>query len=511
MMTGRVRAGRLMISAAGSGSGKSVITMGLLQALKDRGVRVQSYKCGPDYIDPAFHARVLGAACRNLDTYLMGDPEVLDEVSDAERSGLLAVAEGAMGLYDGLGGSLEHSAYSIAVLCGMPVMAVVDAGGSVSVESQLRRLLDADEQSMISAVLVNRCSSGEYQLIKSMLVREISGRRKADGGEEYRISLCGYLPVMEEAVFPSRHLGLVGAAEAENFALRVKKIAAEMEKNGCIDAVLAAIMDAPSINSAGVSAGLQAPMQTAVGGHACAGPAPHVLPMHAGHNEGMVQCSIAVARDEAFLFTYQRALENLQRAGAVLQFFSPVHDSNLPEGADGLYLPGGYPELYASMLEENVQMRKAVKKAVIEGMPTVAECGGFMYLGEVLYDSDGKPCRMAGALPGRAKRQRSLVRFGYLELEQAAGSSLLFKEGCTAHAHEFHYWDSTHNGDDLAARKRSKNMAWRCGHTGESLYAAFPHLYMNAEMAGRFVSSCRKYRDRKRQGAAASAEAFRRI
>ncbi len=515
-MTDRVRAGRFMISAAGSGSGKSVITMGILQALKDRGVRLQSFKCGPDYIDPAFHARVLGTACRNLDTYLMGDKEVLDEVSDAERSGLLAVAEGAMGLYDGLGGSLEHSAYSTAALCGMQVIAVVDADGRERPELQLERLLDKDELGLISAVLVNRCVSAEYPHIKKLLETVISGRQEPDGSKGYGITLCGYLPVMDEAVFPSRHLGLVGAAEAANFALRVKKIAAAMEKNGCVDAVLAAVMNDPVVYNhvSPDSAGAFAAQRAAAGEHACVRPAPYepcVSAVHAERNGNKVLCRIAVARDEAFLFTYHRALGNLQRAGAQLCFFSPIHAGCLPEGSDGLYLPGGYPELYAPMLEKNERMRNAVKEAVFSGMPTVAECGGFMYLGEVLYDSDGKPYRMAGALPGRAKRQSALVRFGYLELTQETGSSLLFKEGDTMHAHEFHYWDSTHNGDALLAEKRPKNLTWRCGYTGENLYAAFPHIYLNAEMAERFVSSCRKYRDRNRQGAAASAEAFRRI
>lgn len=201
-------------------------------------------------------------------------------------------------------------------------------------------------------------------------------------------------------------------------------------------------------------------------------------------------CRIAVARDEAFSFFYQRSLENLERAGARLCFFSPLHDSDLPDHVDGLYLPGGYPELYAEVLEKNAAMRRAVREAVSGGLPTVAECGGFLYLGKTLCSEDGHPYEMAGVLPGSASGKERLVRFGYLELTQEKGDSLLFQEGETVTAHEFHYWDSDSCGEDLLARKKSKNQDWRCGFAGENLYAAFPHLYLNKKRAERFVRAC---------------------
>ena len=179
-------------------------------------------------------------------------------------------------------------------------------------------------------------------------------------------------------------------------------------------------------------------------------------------------------------------------AGAELVFFSPVHDTALPEGIGGLYLPGGYPELYAKDLAENESMRSSVAFAVKNGMPTVAECGGFMYLGKALKEEQNFP--MAGVLPGTAEQKGRLVRFGYALLT-AETDSLLFRSGETVPVHEFHYWDSTENGDAFRMTKPLTGTSWRCGFAGPSLYAAFPHLYMagRPEMAERFVEAARKY------------------
>ncbi len=445
--------GRLMISAAGSGHGKSVVTMGLLEAMKERGLSVQSFKCGPDYIDPRFHERVLGICCRNLDTYLMGREEVLEEVESAESKGSLCVAEGAMGLMDGLGRSSEHSAYSIARLCRMKVLVVLDAGRTDrNCIRQMKDLLDGDSERIIAGALINRCLAEDYA--------PLAGRLE----EMFRIAVCGFLPPMKEAQIPSRHLGLVGAAEAEDFSARVQAIARELEKSGSVERVLELVLC-----SAKDAAGRE---QTC-----------------SGSDSGRV-CRIAVARDEAFAFLYQRSLDNLERAGARLCFFSPLHDTCLPDGIGGLYLPGGYPELYASSLEQNQSMRRAVREAVQSGLPTVAECGGFLYLGQELCGPDSTPFRMAGVFGGTASNQGKLVRFGYLEILQDQGDSLLLREGESMTAHEFHYWDSTQNGNDLVAVKRSKNRTWRFGYASPVLYAGFPHICLDRVKAGRFVSAC---------------------
>ena len=197
---------------------------------------------------------------------------------------------------------------------------------------------------------------------------------------------------------------------------------------------------------------------------------------------------IAVARDEAFCFAYAETLESLRDAGAELVFFSPVHDAALPGGAGGLYLPGGYPELYAGQLSQNAAMRRAVRRAVEAGLPTVAECGGFLYLGQSLEGEDGAVHPMAGALPGAGVRRQKLVRFGYAQLT-ARADSLLLRAGETVPVHEFHYWDSTENGAAFNAQKPATGRSWTCGFAGPALYAAFPHLYFagRPQLAERFV------------------------
>ncbi len=516
--------GRLMVSAAGSGHGKSVVTMGLLEALKERGICLQSFKCGPDYIDPGFHERVLGIPCRNLDTFLMGAEDVCEEVSAAEGRGCLCIAEGAMGLMDGLGGTSEHSAYSIARLCDMKVLAVLDAGRSDTAQNaatisearqtdraqktaaisdtgrsdtgrsdtgrsdtaqsivttsdlclrQLEKLLEKDAEGLIRGVLINRCRSEEYGSVAKRL-RETSG-----------VCVCGYLPPMDEARFPSRHLGLVGAKETEDFSKRVHKIAQELEKNGTVEQVLSLLNDnredsfAPQDNRC-------LEQQT------CESPAPQSSEDAVYQTETL--CRIAAARDEAFAFFYQKSLENLERAGASLCFFSPLHDECLPRGVHGLYLPGGYPELYAPGLENNTSMRKSVHDAIQNEMPVIAECGGFLYLGKYLCAEDGKPFEMTGVFEGTASSQKKLVRFGYLEIVQDRGDSLLLYEGERMTAHEFHYWDSTQNGEELLAVKRSRNREWRFGFATPTMYAGFPHIYLDHIRAERFVRACVNYRE----------------
>jgi cobyrinic acid a,c-diamide synthase len=325
---------------------------------------------------------------------------------------------------------------------------------------------------------------------------------------------------MEEAEFPSRHLGLVSAFEAVHFAGRVHAVSKALQERGCVDAVLSLIYKCSFPGGFDCRTGECSESNRLF----IVGPekSESIQPFHAGQKKRIrsgsdhkmdpkddkidpkddrvdlkdeawenreKRCCIAVARDEAFSFFYQRSLENLERAGAQLCFFSPLRDPALPEAACGLYLPGGYPELHAAALEKNASMRASVREAVRNGLPTVAECGGFLYLGEELCDSGGHPYEMAGVFPGKASRQEKLVRFGYLELIPE-DDSLLFQKGETVPAHEFHYWDSTCCGTDLIARKRSKNKTWRCGYATPGLYAAFPHLYLDQKKAERFVRAC---------------------
>ena len=203
---------------------------------------------------------------------------------------------------------------------------------------------------------------------------------------------------------------------------------------------------------------------------------------------------IAVARDEAFCFTYAETLETLEQAGAALMPFSPLYDAEFPPEADGLYLPGGYPELYAARLSQNRAMRESIVAALARGTPTVAECGGFLYLGQSLEDTEGRSWPQVGALPGHGKKTGGLVRFGYATMT-AEKDSLLFRTGEQISVHEFHHWDSDENGTDLLAEKPLTGKSWRCGFATPRLYAAFPHLYLagQPELARRFVAAAAAY------------------
>ena len=442
--------GRILISAMGSGSGKTVVTCGLLTALRTRGVGCEAMKCGPDYIDPMFHAKVLGVPSRNLDLFLQGHDGVRRTLESRRES--ISVIEGAMGLFDGVGGTIEASAWEIAASCGIPVILAVKPGGSsATLAAQIRGLMTFREPNQIAGVILTACRESLYERLKPVIERETG------------LSVFGYLPPMKEAEIPSRHLGLMTADEVADLRERFLAVAAQMEK---------------TVDIAGIIA--------------LAGTA-ETKPEETAALEAV--CRIAVARDEAFSFYYEDSFRALREAGAEITFFSPVRDESLPE-CDGLYLGGGYPELYAAELERNASMRESIRTAVLGGLPTVAECGGFLYLQESLEDADGVPHAMAGALPGRGFKTGRLQRFGYAYLA-ADEDSLLFRKGEKVPVHEFHYWDSTENGTDLHAAKPD-GRTWECGYASPTIYAGFPHLHFGGEapLAERFVEAARKERKR---------------
>ena len=444
----------LMIAAPASGSGKTVLACALLAALKQRGLDPCAFKCGPDYIDPMFHRSVLGVDSHNLDLFLSSPDAARSLYRRYGASHGSVVVEGAMGFYDGLGGSADQaSAWHAADVLDLPVLlAVRPRGASLTLAAQINGLRAFRTPSHITGIFLNDCSPMLANSLTPMLERETG------------LPVLGYLPHMEEAVLESRHLGLQTAGEIKDLAARIDRAAQ----------TLAETMDWDKLSSLCEQ--------------------PHIL-RQPDPLPTQERVPIAVARDEAFCFIYEETLDALRDAGADPLFFSPLHDKNLPENACGLYLPGGYPELYAARLAENESMRRSVKEAASRGLPTVAECGGFLYLGQSLQGTDGQAYPMAGYLPGDGVRTPKLVRFGYSELA-ADTDSLLFRKGESVPVHEFHYWDSTQNGDSLTAAKPLTGRNWRCGFTNRRLYAAFPHLYFpgRPELAERFVREAKRYR-----------------
>ena len=439
----------LMIAAMQSGAGKTVTTCALLAALKKRGLRLQAFKCGPDYIDPMFHERVLGVASRNLDLFLQGEAAVKRTFSRAGAD--FALIEGAMGYYDGLNNTDEASAFALARLTKTPAVLVVSPKGSgLTLAAQIRGLAGFRPDNGIAALILANCPEARAAALAPVLEKETG------------LPVAGFLPPMDEARFESRHLGLMTAAEIGNLEARLEKLGDTAEHCMDLDRLV----------------GLAGSWETDYGCKRAGQPA---------------RVRIAAARDEAFCFTYADNLDALREAGAEPVFFSPLHDTALPE-ADGLYLPGGYPELHARALSENTSMRLSIAAAIARGIPTVAECGGFLYLQEMLEDMSGQAYPMCGVLPGRGYKTTRLQRFGYLKL-RAEEDSLLFRAGEAIPAHEFHYWDSTENGAALLAEKADGRI-WRCGYASPTLYAAFPHLHFDGEtpLAQRFVKACETWK-----------------
>ena len=442
-----------LVAAPTSGAGKTTMVCALLAALQAQGESPCAFKCGPDYIDPMFHRAVLGLDSYNLDLFFSTPETVRHQFALHSAGHSAVVCEGAMGFYDGLGGTTtDASAWAVADALDLPVLLVLrPKGASLPLAAQVQGLQRFRTPSHIAGILLNDCTPSLHALLAPMLERETG------------VPVLGYLPHLPEAELPSRHLGLYTAAELSDLKEKIQLLQTAAQVH----------IQWPRLHTLCKAAPREA--ETA----ACSAP----------------RVKIAIARDEAFCFTYAETLETLRQAGAELAFFSPMQDEILPDGADGLYLPGGYPELHAEALSRNCSMRRAIRDAVRSGLPTVAECGGFLYLGQSLRDSEGAAHPMAGVLPGEGFRVGRLVRFGYAQLS-AAEDSLLFRAGEQFPVHEFHHWDSTENGAALTAVKPATGKRWQCGFTSSSLYAGFPHLYWaGTPLPGRFVDAAEQYKE----------------
>ena len=452
-----IRAPRILIGAPASGGGKTTFTCGLLHALVRRGMEPAACKCGPDYIDPMFHSEVIGAPSRNLDLFFSGEEQVRRLVASSAGGHGIVVVEGAMGYYDGIAVSDEASAWHVARVTGTPAVLVVDGRGRArSIAAEVAGFARFRDDSRVAGVVLNRVSSALYPRLKELVEQETGVR------------VYGHLPVLDDCSLESRHLGLVTASEVAGLRAKLDRLAGVMEETVDIDGLVAL---------AGTAAGLESSdwqgAAGAVGG--AVSPRPR----------------IAVARDDAFCFYYADALRLLEGLGAELAFFSPLADAALPEGVSGLYLGGGYPELHACELSENAPMRAAVARAVAAGMPTIAECGGFMYLHERLEGDDGALYPQVGAVRGASFKTPKLGRFGYIEIT-ARHDGLLAARGESLPAHEFHYWDSENPGSAFLAQKPQSPRSWECAFATPTMYAGYPHLYLPARPAAarRFVEAC---------------------
>ncbi|MFQ9164550.1 MAG: cobyrinate a,c-diamide synthase [Lachnospiraceae bacterium] len=452
---------RIMIAAPQSGSGKTLITCALLQALKEKNYYLESFKCGPDYIDPMFHKTVLGISSRNLDPFFTEDSITRMLLAKGQDSRDLAVIEGVMGLYDGLGGIREEaSSYALAKATNTPIILTVNARGmGRSLLALLSGFLQYDTAHLIKGVILNQTPSS----FASVLSKEIE--------ETFHIPVVASFPVRDDVRIESRHLGLVMPYELEDIQSRLKIASQVLCENANIEQILEIAKSAPQLEY-DVKRDIKQKL-----------------------TEKTIR--IGVARDEAFCFYYEDNLDLLKSLGAKLIFFSPLHDDTLPKDLDGILFGGGYPELYLKELEENESMRNSVKSAIENKMPSLAECGGFMYLHDTIFDSEKKPYKMAGVIHACCMKKERLVRFGYLTLNSKTDSFL--QKGETIRGHEFHYYDSEDNGECAIAKKPVGTRSWECVHAGSDHWWGFAHLsyYSNPKFAEKFAEACRSYKTNK--------------
>lgn len=450
---------RLMLAAASSGSGKTTIACAILQALTRMGEHPVSFKCGPDYIDPMFHRQVLGVPSRNLDLFFSDEATAAYLLQKNSENFSFAFIEGVMGYYDGIATTTEASSWQLAKATQTPVVLVLNCKGmSVSIAAQLGGYLSYQPDSQIKGVILNQVSKSIYPEIKALIE------------QRYDVAVCGYMPKMSDCSLESRHLGLVTAEEIGDLQQRLEKLGEQAMQTIDLPLLLKIAAQAPALAVPAVQL-----------------PAPNPTPLRIG-----------VARDKAFSFYYADNLELLEQLGAQLVEFSPLHDPQLPDDLDGLLLGGGYPELYADTLSQNRTLMAQIKASLQNGLPCIAECGGFQYLCEQLEGADSKSYPMVGFLPGSSFRTPSLRRFGYVRLT-AQKDNLLCKKGEGFAAHEFHYWDSQHCGNGCIAQKPYRRSSWECVVCDENFWAGYPHLYFyaNVQMAKNFLNRCNRFHTQK--------------
>ena len=449
---------RVIFAAPYSAGGKTTFACGFLRVVQSRGLLPAAFKCGPDYVDAAYHKATMKAETTNLDLFFCGGENLTRGLlAEGSRNADIAVIEGVMGYYDGAGGvTTISSTWDMAAKLESPTILIIHARGITQTASALVRGLDSFRQpSRIAGVVLNCCRPTLYKKLAPLIEKDTG------------LPVLGYLPPHDHYSFKSRNLGLYMPTELDNFEARVNELARQMEKTLDIETLLKIAEDAPKLPAGSL------PVLEPIGGQ---------------------KISIAVARDQAFAFYYDENLAAMRKLGATLVPFSPLTDQGLPPNISGLYLGGGYMEVYARELAVNASMRQSVRRAFEKGLPTIAEGGGFIYLQESLVDEKGKAHDMVGALPGVAAKGDKRARFGYITLT-AKKDNLLCAKGESIAAHEFHEWDSDHPGNDYIAQKPADERNWQCAMTGENFYAGFPQMYFynNPDFLRRFIRKAAGY------------------
>ncbi|PZD96206.1 cobyrinic acid a,c-diamide synthase [Paenibacillus sambharensis] len=468
---------RLVIAGTGSGTGKTTLTIGLMAALRKRGHVVQGFKCGPDYIDPTYHTAVTGRVSRNLDSW-MTSPAIVKEVFSIGSAGAdISIVEGVMGMYDGKDpASDEGSSAHIAEITASPVVLVVNCQSMARSAAAIVKGFQAFSPKVrIAGVICNRVGSANHFRIVRTAIEQTCG-----------VPVLGYLERHEGIEIPERHLGLVPSIERGELDGLFEQLAELVEQTLDIEQLLQLAECEP------LEAALELFAARSADGSG--------RPDDAAHK----RVKIAVARDAAFHFYYPENLELLEAGGAELVYFSPLAGEQVPDEAAGLYIGGGFPEEFAAVLTEQTAVMQSIRQAVEDGMPTIAECGGFMYLTEAIETTDGGRYPMVGLIPGYVRMQRKLAALGYREMRGMGEHPFLLPEE-TARGHEFHY-STYHPGDEGALKPAYQVKGMRGekldGHMSANLVAGYTHMHFASapQLPARMVEACRNYKNQK-QGA----------
>ncbi|UFJ41481.1 cobyrinate a,c-diamide synthase [Brevibacillus humidisoli] len=447
---------RIVIAGTGSGVGKTTVTIGLMAALKRRGMVVQGFKCGPDYIDPTYHTAVTGRTSRNLDSWMLPH-EVVKEIYARGSAGAdISIIEGVMGFYDGKEATSDRgSTAEISLLTRSPVLLVVNCQSMARSAAAIVKgfqLLNPDVR--IVAVLANKVGSeGHYCLVKQAVEQECE------------VPVIGYLQREEQVEIPERHLGLVPSVERGELQPLFDRLAELITRTVDLDQLLDAARAEPLL----------------------------VEPVLFTKEQQPKRVRIAVAKDAAFHFYYPENLELLEAHGAECVFFSPLAGEAVPDGVDGLYIGGGFPEEFARELSGNRQVMDSVRLAIQSGLPTLAECGGFMYLTEELVTTEGKVYPMVGIIPGRITMQKRLAALGYREV-RGVQPNFLLEAGELAKGHEFRYSTYAPPAGEVPYAYETKGLRGmkQEGYARDNLVAGYTHLHFasNPMIVTRWIERC---------------------
>jgi len=453
-----------VIAAPASGSGKTTVTLALLAALRRRGLEVASFKVGPDFIDPAHHAAASGRASRNLDAWMCGAAGVQRSFALGCAGAEVAVIEGVMGLFDGAdGGSEAGSTAAVAKLLGAPVILVIDAKGQArSVAALIKGFSEFDPALMVAGIILNRVASPRHAELLRAAHASVPGLPP----------LLGVLPREPQIALPERYLGLVTAEAAPENVVFYERLAEWFEAGVDVDGLLNCRSGLPSAMV------LDRRLE----------PAPTIAD----------KVRIAVARDEAFSFCYPENLELLEAAGAEIEFFSPLRNHHLPAGISGLYLPGGYPELYAPQLAANLSLLQAIRTAASAGMPIYAECGGLIYLSGGVDGAASDHLQPFVALfPAWARMLPQRKALGYRQVTFRF-DTILGPAGTVARGHEFHYSEVVIAAEvprSYAVSRADGQILEDEGYTLNNVLASYVHLHFASHpaLAVNLVATCRRW------------------